>query len=233
MAVIDVCAAGTSSAVTTDLVVMGTETKGSGSFVAAALRRVRFHSKLFGASSASPDFERAVINKSLFAGRTIRMLVERRGEHTVGGHDQAACLLSDRVRTISYDRWAECSGALGTWATLANRDRRFYEEHEPTSQNQLLMNPFVERVESDFDQDLLFDLAQLPATTPGMRRNSRPRVGSRFRSAYGVAGREGILSTHLRSHADSRLASLASADGSRACSATLPGRSWPNHARHN
>jgi hypothetical protein len=188
MSVIDVVVTAGGARVTAEPSFMRTQVRGSGSFVDKPMREDSLHTKIFAASSADPDFERAVINKALFAERSIRTYVARRNEVTIGGLYQVAYLLSDRVRAISYDRWVRCSGAMGTWATLGIRDGRCYQEHEPTSRSQLLMNPFAEAIEADFGSDLLFELERLPASAPGMVRNSRPRVGSRFRSAHGVAG---------------------------------------------
>jgi hypothetical protein len=188
MAVVDVSIDGAGARVRAEPTFMGAQVRGSGSFVVKPMNQDRLHSKTYGVSSAAPDFERAVINKALYAEQQIRTYVERRNEATIGGLYQVAYLLSDRVRAISYDRWVRCAGAMGTWATLGIRDGRSYQEHVPTSRSQLLMNPFAESIEADFGADLLFELERLPASAPGIERNSRPRVASRFRSAHGVAG---------------------------------------------
>ncbi|MDP9236559.1 MAG: hypothetical protein M3P30_04020 [Chloroflexota bacterium] len=188
MSVIEVRVNAAGAHVTAEPSLMSAQVRGSGSFVVNPMKQDRFHAKIYGASSAAPDLESAVINKALFAEREIRAYVEARREETIGGLYQIAYLLKDRVRAISYDRWVRCGGAMGTWATLAIRDGRSYQEHGPTSRSQLLMNPFVEPIEDDFGTDLLFELERLSVSEAGMTKNSRRRVGSRFRSAHGVAG---------------------------------------------
>jgi len=173
-----------------EVIHMGARIRGSGGYVAPRLDEEGFFGKIVNFSSAWPNLELAVINKAMFAQFALEELVRERPESTVGGLYQVAYILPDRVRVLSYERWIPCNAdrSYGSFVRLVVEHGQWFQEHPATQRRSRLRNPFIEAVEEDFGQDLVFDVANLPLDSPGVERRKQPQQIVHFLSAHGVAG---------------------------------------------
>lgn len=172
-----------------EAVPMGTRVRGSGDYIVPRIEEDELHMAVYGFSSARPDFEMAVINKALFAEEIVERLIREKYEPTVGGLYQVGYLLPDRARVLSYERWTSANNddSHGTYVTLKVENGSWWQEHGPTGNRSMLLNPFTNLVESDFNQDLLFDASLFEPDTPGVVPTPNPLRASSFLSAHGVA----------------------------------------------
>lgn len=171
-----------------EVVHMGARVRGAGQYIVPRMEEDQLFGEAFGFSSAWPDLERAVIRKALFAQSALDNLVRERSEPTIGGLYQIGYMLSDRVRVLSYERWVGVGDDSGTYVRLVVEDGHWFQEHPPTGRRVRLQNPFVESVELQFHNDLVFDVAKLPPGAPGVEPTGQSQRLARFLSAHGVGG---------------------------------------------
>lgn len=173
-----------------EVVHMGARVRGSGSYVVPRLDEEGLFGKVASFSSAWPNLELAVINKAMFAQLALEELIREKPESTVGGLYQVAYILPDRVRVLSYERWIPCNAdrSYGSFVRLVVEHGQWFQEHPTTHRRSRLRNPFIEAVEGDFDQDLVFDVANLSLDSPGVERREQPQQIPHCLSTHGVAG---------------------------------------------